>query len=69
MALIDISKFAGRKSAVQGVSQSPAIRQIGLSDVRNLGELYKDRIGNVGEVIDELVSFTLSEIEAFNEKH
>lgn len=69
MALIDISKFAGRKSAVQGISQSPAIRQIGLSDVHNLGELYKDRIGNVGEVIDELVSFALSEIEAFNEKH
>ena len=69
MALIDISKFSGRKPAVPGISQSPTIRQIGLSDVHSLGELYKDSIGNIGEVIDELVSFALSEIETFNEKH
>lgn len=62
MALIDISKIAVRKQTIQDKSNPTTTKDIDLTEMSTLPELYQGRAGRFWRVLEELISFALGEM-------
>jgi hypothetical protein len=69
MALIDISKIAVRKQTIQDKSNPTTTKDIDLTEMSTLPELYQGMAGRFWRVLEELISFALGEIKEFNKEH